>query len=246
MEAAVKAGEAANTVAVGCRGVVKAFGSGNARTLALRGIDLEVFMGQLTMLVGPSGCGKTTLLSVIAGTLDVTEGNIQVLGEELTRMSSAKKVRFRRKHVGFVFQQFNLLPAMTAAENAMIPLLIAGWSRRKAHVRSRDVLSQLGMEHRLDSFPRQLSGGQQQRVAIARALVHEPSLLICDEPTSALDAESGQAAMELIRQAAVESDRAVVVVTHDSRIFHYGDRTARLEDGRVMDVGEPDSVPAEV
>ena len=161
-------------------------------------------------------------------------------------MSSAAKVRFRRQHVGFVFQQFNLLPAMTAAENAMIPLLISGWSRRKAHARACDVLSQLGMGHRLHSFPRQLSGGQQQRVAIARALVHEPSLLICDEPTSALDAESGQAAMELIRQAAVQTDRAVVVVTHDSRIFHYSDRTARLEDGRVLDVGGPDAVPGEV
>ena len=246
MEAAGKAGEASKTVAVGCRGVVKAFGSGNARTLALRGIDLEVYMGQLTMLIGPSGCGKTTLLSVMAGTLDVTEGNIHVLGLELTRMSAAAKVHFRRKHVGFVFQQFNLLPAMTAAENAMIPLLIAGWARRKAHSRACEVLSQLGMEHRLGSFPRQLSGGQQQRVAIARALVHEPSLLICDEPTSALDAESGQAAMELIRQAAVQSDRAVVVVTHDSRIFHYSDRTARLEDGRVLDVGGPGDVSGEV
>jgi len=224
------------TVAVSCRGVTKEFGRGNARTLALRGIDLDIYLGQLTMLIGPSGCGKTTLLSVVAGTLDVTEGDISVFDADLVRMRSAAKISFRRENVGFVFQQFNLLPAMTAAENAMVPLLIGGWPRRKAFDRSCEVLTQLGMGERLDHFPKQLSGGQQQRVAIARALVHEPRLLICDEPTSALDATTGQTVMELMSQAAVQSDRAVVVVTHDSRIFHFGDRTARLEDGRVTHV----------
>jgi putative ABC transport system ATP-binding protein len=228
-------------VAVSCRGVTKAFGSGNARTLALRGVDLDVYYGQLTMLVGPSGCGKTTLLSVLAGTLDLTDGTIRALDVELTRVGAGAKVRFRRDNVGFVFQQFNLLPAMTAAENAMVPLLIGKVPRREAHARACRVLSQIGMGERLHNFPKQLSGGQQQRVAIARALVHNPRLLICDEPTSALDAETGQTVMELFRAAAVKPDRAVIVVTHDSRIFHFSDRTVRMEDGRITHVDHSDS-----
>jgi putative ABC transport system ATP-binding protein len=221
------------TVAVSCRGVTKAFGVGNARTMALRGVDLDVYLGQLTMMVGPSGCGKTTLLSVVAGTLDVTEGEIKAFEVDLARISSSAKINFRRQYVGFVFQQFNLLPAMSAAENAMVPLLIAGLSRSKAYGRACELLNRLGMGHRLQSFPKQLSGGQQQRVAIARALVHEPRLLICDEPTSALDAETGQTVMELLRETAVDPDRAVIIVTHDSRIFHFSDRTVEMEDGRV-------------
>jgi putative ABC transport system ATP-binding protein len=207
--------------------------------MALRGVDLDVYLGHLTMMVGPSGCGKTTLLSLVAGTLDSTQGKIEAFDFDLTRMSSSAKVRFRRKYVGFVFQQFNLLPAMSAAENAMVPLLIAGLSRRKAFPRACEILIRLGMGNRLDNFPNQLSGGQQQRVAIARALVHEPRLLICDEPTSALDAETGQTVMELFRETAVEPDRAVIVVTHDSRIFHFSDRTVLLEDGRVVRVEQP-------
>ena len=151
-------------------------------------------------------------------------------------MSSAAKVRFRRDNIGFVFQQFNLLPALTAAENAMVPLLIAGWKRRKAHARGCEMLGQLNMEQRLHNLPRQLSGGQQQRVAIARALVHQPRLLICDEPTSALDAETGQKVMEILRDNAVQPDRAVVVVTHDSRIFEFSDRTAHMEDGQILKI----------
>jgi putative ABC transport system ATP-binding protein len=232
----VVSASANRTVAISCRGVTKAFGSGNARTLALRGVDLDVYLGQLTMMVGPSGCGKTTLLSVVAGTLDVTEGSIEAFDVDLAQMSSSAKVRFRRQYVGFVFQQFNLLPAMSAAENAMVPLLIAGMSRRPAHKRACDVLTRLGMGHRLNNYPKQLSGGQQQRVAIARALVHEPRLLICDEPTSALDAETGQTVMEVFRETAVRPDRAVIVVTHDSRIFHFSDRTVEMEDGRVTRV----------
>jgi putative ABC transport system ATP-binding protein len=219
--------------------VTKAFGSGNARTLALRGVDLDVYLGQLTMMVGPSGCGKTTLLSVVAGTLDLTDGSLAVFDHDLARISSSAKVRFRREYVGFVFQQFNLLPAMTAAENASVPLLIAGVNRRAAHARACEVLTQLDMGHRLDNFPKQLSGGQQQRVAIARALVHDPRLLICDEPTSALDAETGQTVMELLRATAIKPDRAVIVVTHDSRIFHFSDRTVHMEDGRVVQIEEP-------
>jgi putative ABC transport system ATP-binding protein len=220
-------------LAVHVRGVTKEFGSGTAATWALRGVDLDVPGGELLMLVGPSGCGKTTLVSIIAGTLAPTAGEVVVLGEDLVAMSNGRKVRFRRENVGFVFQAYNLLPALTAAENAAVPLLIAGWKRRQAVEAAADVLAQLGMENRLASLPSELSGGQQQRVAIARALVHEPRLLVCDEPTSALDAENGRVTMELIQRVAVQPGRAVIVVTHDARIYSFADRIASMEDGRI-------------
>jgi putative ABC transport system ATP-binding protein len=193
-------------VAVRVRGVTKEFGSGGAVTRALRGVDLDIPYGELLMLVGPSGCGKTTLVSIVAGTLEPTAGDVAVLGQDLVRMSNGRKVTFRRDHVGFVFQAFNLLPALTAAENAAVPLLIAGWNRRRAVEAAADVLDQLGMGDRLTNLPSELSGGQQQRVAIARALVHEPRLLVCDEPTSALDAENGRITMELIQKIAVQPE----------------------------------------
>ena len=220
-------------LAVRVRGVTKEFGSGGAVTRALRGVDLDIPYGELLMLVGPSGCGKTTLVSIVAGTLEPTTGDVVVLGQDLERMSNGRKVRFRRDNVGFVFQAFNLLPALTAAENAAVPLLIAGWNRRRAVEAAADVLDQLGMGDRLANLPSELSGGQQQRVAIARALVHEPRLLVCDEPTSALDAENGRITMELIQKIAVQPDRAVIVVTHDSRVYSFADRIASMEDGRI-------------
>jgi putative ABC transport system ATP-binding protein len=214
--------------------VTKEFGQGDSRVLTLRGIDLDVRPGEVTLLVGPSGCGKTTLISVIAGILDPTAGQVSVLGADLARLSPAEKVRFRGANIGFVFQQYNLLPALSAAENAAVPLLIAGVPRRQAVARARALLAELGLEGRADALPSQLSGGQQQRVAIARALIHEPRLLVCDEPTAALDAHSGQTVMELLRQVALQADRAVVVVTHDSRVLGFGDRVVRLEDGQVV------------
>ena len=222
--------------AVRVRGVTKEFGRGAAVTRALRGVDLDVPYGELLMLVGPSGCGKTTLISIIAGTLEPTAGEVIALGHDLAAMSNGRKVRFRRDHVGFVFQSYNLLPALTAAENAAVPLIIAGRPRREAIAAAADVLDRLGMGDRLDRLPSELSGGQQQRVAIARALVHAPRLLICDEPTSALDAENGRITMELVRQVAVQPDRAVIVVTHDSRVYAFADRIAAMEDGRIESV----------
>jgi putative ABC transport system ATP-binding protein len=220
-------------IAVRVRGVTKQFGSGTAVTRALRGVDLDVPYGELLMLIGPSGCGKTTLVSIVAGTLEPTAGSVAVLGQDLVAMSNGRKVRFRRDNVGFVFQAYNLLPALTAAENAAVPLLIAGWKRRRAVEAAADVLDQLGMGHRLANLPSELSGGEQQRVAIARALVHEPRLLVCDEPTSALDAENGRITMELIQKIAVQPGRAVIVVTHDSRVYSFADRIASMEDGRI-------------
>jgi len=220
--------------AVSCKQVTKEFGTGENRALVLRGVDFDVRFGEMTLLVGPSGCGKTTLLSVIAGLLDATTGHISVLGQNLAELSGSESVTFRRKSLGFVFQQYNLLPALTAAENAAVPLLAAGVPRKRAVDQASAVLSDLGLEHRLRALPSQLSGGQQQRVALARALVHEPRLIVCDEPTSALDHESGHAVMELLTKTAVRNDRAVIVVTHDSRVFDFADRIAHMDDGRIV------------
>jgi putative ABC transport system ATP-binding protein len=219
---------------VACRGVTKTYGSGNSLVQALRGVDLDVYPGELTMLVGPSGCGKTTLLSVVAGILRPTAGQVSVMGNDLTRMTSWRRTGFRRDNVGFVFQQFNLLPALSAAENAAVPLVIQGYSKWKAIGAAKALLGKMGMSDRVNSLPGKLSGGQQQRVAIARALVHRPHLLVCDEPTSALDAKTGHTILELLRSIAVEGDRAVIIVTHDSRIFEFADTIARMDDGHIV------------
>lgn len=219
---------------IACRDVAKVYGTGNAEVHALRGVNLDVYPGEITMLVGPSGCGKTTLLSVIAGILRPTSGNVNALGTDLTRLSSWRRTAFRRDNVGFVFQQFNLLPALTAAENAAVPLVIQGYSRWKALAKAKELLDKMGMGNRVNNLPGQLSGGQQQRVAIARALVHHPHLLVCDEPTSALDAKTGHTILELLRAIAIEGDRAVIIVTHDSRIFEFADTLARMDDGRIV------------
>jgi putative ABC transport system ATP-binding protein len=223
-----------DTPLVNCRDVVKIYGRGNAEVHALRGVDLDVFAGELTMLVGPSGCGKTTLLSVMAGILRCTSGRVTALGTDLERLTTWRRTAFRRDHVGFVFQQFNLLPALTAAENAAVPLVIQGYSKWKAVSAAKSLLAKMGMGDRVNNLPAQLSGGQQQRVAIARALIHHPHLLVCDEPTSALDARTGHTILELLKSVAVEGDRAVVIVTHDSRIFEFADTMARMDDGRIV------------
>lgn len=224
------------TPLVRCVGLSKEFGVGETRTLALRGVDVDVFPAQMTLLVGPSGCGKTTLISIIAGLLFPTAGTVHVLGKPLDKMRGGKLIRFRKDNIGFVFQQYNLLPSLTAAENASVPLLIQGWRRKKALEAASEMLNAVGLGNRLQSLPKQLSGGQQQRVAIARALVHRPKLLVCDEPTAALDAKSGQTVMELLRKVAIEPDRAVIVVTHDSRVFSFGDRIIHMSDGAVEQI----------
>ena len=230
--------ESTKTLAVRCRGVTKDFGAGATRVQALRGVDLDVYTGEMTLLVGPSGCGKTTLLSVIAGILEPTAGSVEVLGSDLVHMPPRKVVRFRGDKIGFVFQQFNLLPALNAIENVAVPLLIAGMRRREALAQAEEVLVQVGLADRMYALPAELSGGQQQRVAIARALSHHPQLLVCDEPTSALDHANGKLIMELLRDIAVESNRAVIVVTHDNRVFEFGDRIAHMDDGHIERVEE--------
>lgn len=219
--------------AVSCHAVVKTYDTGGDKVVALAGIDLDIHMGELMMLVGPSGCGKTTLISVIAGILDQDTGSCEVFGEDMLHMRSGEKLKFRARNIGFVFQAYNLLPSLTAIENVSIPLIINGFKRKEAEQRAATVLEQVGLGKRGKSMPSQLSGGQQQRVAIARALVHDPRLIVCDEPTSALDHETGHNVMELLKQVALHKDRALVIVTHDARIFGFADRIARMDDGRI-------------
>ena len=223
-------------IAVQVRGVVKTFGTGDTTVTVLKGIDLDVYFGELLLLVGESGGGKTTLLSAISGILDIDAGDVEVLGVSLPGMSTGKRTRFRSQAMGFIYQQFNLLPALTAAENVAVPLLIQGLRRDAALSRARLMLERVGLGDRTEFLPRNLSGGQQQRVAIARALVTEPRLLVCDEPTAALDGPNGQKIMEIIREVGRAPDRCVIVVTHDSRIFQFGDRMAELTDGRIVGV----------
>jgi putative ABC transport system ATP-binding protein len=206
--------------------------------MALRGIDLDVRRGELLMLVGPSGCGKTTLISVIAAILGQDSGNCEVLGQDLMGMDQNERTRFRGVSIGFVFQLFNLLPALNAVENVSVPLLINGMSRKNAETRASEILAEVDLGTRLNALPAQLSGGQQQRVAIARALVHDPKLIVCDEPTSSLDHETGRSVMEILRGIAKSPDRALIVVTHDPRIFEFADRIAHMDDGKIIEIVE--------
>lgn len=213
--------------------VCKGFGSGETRTEVLKNVSFEARMGELLMLVGPSGCGKTTLLSVIAGTLGVDRGEVEVFNESLHTMDKASVTRFRAANIGFIFQQYNLIPTLNCVENVSVPLRIQGASAAVAEKKAAAMLETVGLGQRMRHRPNMLSGGQQQRVAIARALVHDPKLIICDEPTAALDSENGTRVMELLRGVAARPDRCVIIVTHDNRVFKYADRMTHMEDGRI-------------
>jgi putative ABC transport system ATP-binding protein len=231
--------EIATRASVHCTNVTKTFGTGRTAVHALRGVNLEVRMGELMMLVGPSGSGKTTLISILAGVLARDGGECTVLDHDYSKMSSDETTGFRGRNIGFVFQAWNLIPTLTAVENVAVPLIILGTRRHTAMRQASEMLHKVGLDDRMmQSVPLDLSGGQQQRVAIARSLVHNPRLIVCDEPTSALDSETGRKVMELMRQLAVGNDRALIVVTHDARIFDFADRIARMDDGfitRVLD-----------
>jgi putative ABC transport system ATP-binding protein len=223
-------------IAVRITGLCKGFGSGATRIEVLHDIALTAYAGEMLFVVGPSGCGKTTLLTLIAGMLDADKGEIEVFGKNVTRMTSAQKTVCRRDNLGFIFQQFNLLPTLTASENAAVPLFIKNQPRKPAVARAAALLKGMKLEHRLNALPSELSGGEQQRVAIARSLVADPRLLVCDEPTASLDGDTGHKVMETLRREALKDDRCVIVVTHDSRIFKFADRIARMEDGRIVSV----------
>jgi len=224
------------TLALQLTGINKAFGPAGSRTVALEQADFDARLGELMMLVGPSGSGKTTLLSILTGTLHSDTGESNVLGYRLGLMSQAELTSFRREHIGFIFQDFNLIATLSVWENVAVPLLIQGYRRREAEARARAILAQVGLQGREDEPPKRLSGGQQQRIAIARALVHAPTLIVCDEPTSALDSRTGHQVMELLTAFARDPRRTVIVVTHDPRIYHYADRMAEMEDGRITRV----------
>jgi putative ABC transport system ATP-binding protein len=222
-----------STLAVKTTTVCKGFGSGETRTEVLKAVDFEARLGELLMLVGPSGCGKTTLLSVIAGTLGVDQGEVDVFNSPLHRLDKQTVTRFRAANIGFIFQQYNLIPTLSCVENVSIPLRIQGERAYRAEKKAAAMLERVGLGTRLQHRPGMLSGGQQQRVAIARALVHEPKLIICDEPTAALDSENGAKVMDLLRDVARAPDRCVIIVTHDNRIFKHADRMTFMEDGRI-------------
>jgi len=214
--------------------LVKELGSGAGRVVAVKGVSLSIRSGELTLLMGPSGSGKTTLLSIIGCILAPTSGTVQIAGESTAGMNAEQLADLRRRHIGFVFQSYNLFPTLTALENVRIALDVRGESAGEARRRAEEALKEVGLGHRLHSFPRTMSGGEQQRVAVARALAGQPKLILADEPTAALDSENGQAVMSLIADLAKDESRAVLAVTHDPRTIAYADRVIRIEDGRIV------------
>lgn len=222
-----------SALAVTCKNICKTYGSGTNKVEALRGIDLEIRVGELLLLVGPSGSGKTTLISVIAGILTPDEGECLVFGMNVHALSNGDKTTFRGKEIGFVFQAFNLIPMLSTTENVAVPLILNGLDPKSAESKAATLLADLGLKDKTHISPSQLSGGQQQRVAIARGCIHEPRLIVCDEPTSYLDHETGLKVMEILKSMALKEGRALIVVTHDPRIFHFADRIIKIEDGKI-------------
>lgn len=215
------------------RGLVQIHVKGRRELAILRGVDLDVSAGEFLAIVGPSGSGKSTLLHLLGG-LDVpTAGTVRFRGRDLRSLSDRERSVLRRDAIGLVFQQFNLLPTMTAAENAALPLLLAGEPRRPALDRAAVALERLGLADRAGHFPDELSGGEMQRVAIARALVTEPDVILCDEPTGSLDSVAGRVVLDLLRALPEPGRRSVVMVTHDLGAAAVGDRTITLRDGRI-------------
>jgi putative ABC transport system ATP-binding protein len=226
-------------IAVSARRVTRQYGDGESAVHALRGVSLEVPVGQFTAVMGPSGSGKSTLMHLLAGLDRPTNGRVKIGGEDITEMPDKQLTKLRRRHIGFVFQQFNLLPMLTAEENILLPLSIAGRKADKAAVAA--LIERVGLGERLGHKPSQLSGGQQQRVAIARALASQPTVLFADEPTGNLDSTSGTEVLQLLREA-VELDRqTTVMVTHDPRAAAAADRVLFLADGEIVnDLASPD------
>lgn len=220
--------------AIQCVDIQKHYGEGNTRVEALRGINFNVALGQLTLLVGPSGSGKTTLLSIITSILKPDRGQLFILGKDILTMSEDERLAFCCNHVGTVFQSLFLIPMLTVSENVSLPLLISGSDEKSAFKKTKEILKKLQIEKFAGSFPENLSKGQQQRVAIARALVHDPAIIICDEPTSALDHNNGMLVMDVLHEIARQDSKAVLVVTHDHRIFSFADHIAEMDDGQII------------
>jgi len=213
--------------------VVKFLGKGASRVQALNGINLSLGCGELTLLMGPSGSGKTTLLTVVGCMMKPTDGEVRVLGQSTAGARAGLLAKIRRDHVGFVFQSYHLFPTLTALDNVRLALDVRGEPAGTAIAKANDTLSIVGLAHKSNAYPRELSGGEQQRVAIARAIVGDANAILADEPTGALDGENGRGVMTILAQIAAEPSRAVLVVTHDSRLLPFANRIIHMEDGRI-------------
>ncbi len=224
-----------NNIILRGTGLTKQFRSGDLVVDALRGVDVTISRGEVVAILGPSGSGKSTLMGILGGLDSPTSGSLQVEGIDITTMGENRLAEIRNDYIGFVFQQFNLMPTLTALENVALPVQFSRMPKFNPRQRATDLLTRFGLEGRLRNRPAQLSGGEQQRVAIARALANDPPLLLCDEPTGALDTENGDLVMETLFQAQRDLNTAVVIVTHDPRIAERADRRLVMIDGRFVD-----------
>src|SRR5262245_44643401 len=216
------------------KGIVKYLGEGAGKVQALKGVSLDLMPGELTLLMGPSGSGKTTLLSILGCILTPNSGSLRVARNEASGLSAEGLADLRRRHVGFVFQSYNLVPTLTATENVMLALDLRGSGLSRAPALAAEALRKVGLSHRAHAYPSKLSGGEKQRVAIARSLAGSPSVILADEPTAALDGENGRAVMALLSEVAKDKGRGILVVTHDHRTLSYADRLIRIEDGKIV------------
>jgi putative ABC transport system ATP-binding protein len=224
---------AESKIAIKADGLTKAFGAGEARTVALRGVNLEMNFGEMVYVVGPSGSGKTTLLSVLSGILRPDEGKVMSEGIDLWSLKNDELAAFRLSKIGFVFQDYHLFPRLTTAENVAIPLILKRRNWDEALVEAAKYLEIVGLKGRADLPPVKLSGGEQQRVAIARAIVGQPDILIMDEPTASLDGDTGRSIVSFVKENILNEKRCILIVTHDSRIYEYASRILHMEDGRL-------------
>ena len=215
-------------------GIAKDLGQGAGQIRALKGVDLALKGGQLTLLMGPSGSGKTTLLSILGCMLTPTEGTVRVRGDSIAGKNPEDLAKLRRESIGFVFQSYHLFPTLSAADNVRLALDVRGETGKDAADKSRAALDRVGLSNKTRNYPRQLSGGEQQRVAIARAVVGDPSVILADEPTAALDTENGKSIMGILATIARDPGRGVLVVTHDPRLVPFADRIIYIEDGLIV------------
>ncbi len=221
--------------AISVRDVTKTYDTGAAAVFALDNVNFDAAGGEVVFLMGPSGSGKTTLLSIMGCILRPTSGAVNIGGRDISGLKERQLPRVRLQHIGFIFQGFNLFPALTVRENVELALDLKGVRGRTARKRADELLDRVGLKEKSGALPSNLSGGQKQRVAIARALAGDPEIILADEPTAALDSTSGRAVLELMRELAHEKGRAVVIVTHDSRALAYADRIVHIEDGRIKE-----------
>lgn len=220
---------------ISARNLTKIYSSGAAAVHALRGVSLEIDRGEVVLLMGPSGSGKTTLLSILGCILRPTSGSLRILAQEVTGLREKQLCRVRLEHMGFIFQDFNLFPTLTAGENVEVALDLKGIRGREAKRRALELLDRVGLRDKYDTFPKDLSGGQKQRVAIARALAGDPDIILADEPTASLDSQNGRVIIEMLRDLAHGQGRGVIIVTHDNRMIGLADRIIQIEDGRIRE-----------